>query len=166
MMIYVDADATPAIAKELIIKTANRTQVLAVFVANHFIKLPPSPYLKMVVVSDGFDVADNHIAHHVCMGDLVITSDIPLANDVIERGAKVLTHRGEELTEQNIKPKLNARDFMETLRGTGVLDPKSMGNQKPYGDKDKMAFANGLNRLVKPSCHQESSNKIPNKLSK
>ena len=81
---------------------------------------------------------------------MVITSDIPLANDVLEKGAKVLTARGEEFSKDNIKPRLNVRDFMESLRGTGVLDHKSMGGQKPYSNKDKIAFAGGLNRLVKP----------------
>ncbi len=151
MKIYVDADALPTIAKELIIKTANRKQVMAIFVANSFIKLPPSPYLKNIVVSQGFDVADTFIVDNVQVCDLVITSDIPLANDVLERGAKVLTSRGEEFTLNNIKPKLNARDFMESLRGTNVLDSKNMGGPKPYGDKDKIAFANGLNRLVHPA---------------
>lgn len=151
MIIYIDADAIPTIAKELIIKTANRTQVQAIFVANAYIKLPPSPYLKSVVVAQGFDVADDFIVEHCQAGDLVITSDIPLANDVLEKGAKVLTSRGEEFTTDNIKPKLNARDFMDMMRGTGVLDPSQMGGQKPYGDREKQAFANGLNRLVKPT---------------
>ncbi|STZ64328.1 Uncharacterized BCR, YaiI/YqxD family COG1671 [Moraxella lacunata] len=149
MIIYIDADALPTIAKELIIKTTNRTQVQAIFVANAYIKLPPSPYLKSVVVAQGFDVADTYITDHAQAGDLVITSDIPLANDVLQKGAKVLTARGEEFTIDNIKPKLNARDFVETLRGTGVLDPREMGGQKPYGDREKQAFANGLNRLVR-----------------
>lgn len=152
MNLYIDADALPTIAKELIIKTANRTQVQAIFVANKPIKLPPSPYLHMKVVAQGFDMADNVIVDNVSVGDLVITSDIPLASDVLTKGAKVLTARGEEFTLDNIKPKLNARDFMETLRGTGVLDPTDMGGQKPYGDRDKQAFANGLNRLVRPSA--------------
>lgn len=149
MKIFIDADALPTIAKALLIKTANRTQTTAVFVANHFIKLPPSAYLTAVVVCQGLDMADNYIADNVLAGDLVISSDIPLANDVLEKGAKVLTPRGEEFSLDNIKPKLNARDFMESLRGTNVLDPTSMGGQKPYGDKDKIAFANALNRLVK-----------------
>lgn len=149
MKIYVDADAIPSIAKELIIKTANRTGIMAIFVANRFIKLPPSAYLSNIIVNAGFDVADTYIVDNVEAGDLVITGDIPLASDVLDKGAKVLTARGDEFTLENIKPKLNARDFMESLRGTGVLDPNDMGGQKPYGDKDKIAFANGLNRLVK-----------------
>lgn len=149
MKILIDADAIPNIAKALIIKTANRTQTMAVFVANRMTKLPPSPFLSSVVVGTGFDVADEYIVQAAEAEDLVITSDIPLANDVLNKGAKVLTARGEEYTLQNIKPKLNARDFMDTLRGTGVLDPAQMGGQKPYGNKDKIAFANALNRLVK-----------------
>ena len=149
MKILIDADAIPNIAKALIIKTANRTQTMAVFVANRMTKLPPSPFLSSVVVGTGFDVADEYIVQAAEAEDLVITSDIPLANDVLNKGAKVLTARGEEYTPQNIKPKLNARDFMDTLRGTGVLDPAQMGGQKPYGNKDKIAFANALNRLVK-----------------
>lgn len=150
MNIFVDADAIPQIAKELIIKAACRTQTMAIFVANYAIKLPPSPYLHRIVVTSGFDAADDYIIHHTHKADLVITSDIPLANEVLQRGALVLTARGEQWTPENIKPKLNARDFMESLRGTNVLDAKQMGGQKPYGDKDKIAFANGLNRLIKP----------------
>ncbi len=156
-MIYVDADATPKIAKELIIKTANRTKVTAVFVANAYIKLPPSPFLKSVVVAQGFDEADSYIVDTVKAGDLVITADIPLANAVLEKSAKVLTTHGEELNNQNIKQKLNNRDFMETLRGTGVLNPHEMGGQKPYDDKDKKRFADGLNRLVKAPSAPRSS---------
>lgn len=148
MKILIDADTLPVIAKELIIKTANRTQTMAVFVANRMTKLPPSPFLSYVVVGAGFDVADEYILQTAQPNDLVITSDIPLANDVLEKGAKVLTPRGEEFRKDNIKPRLNARDFMESLRGTGVLDPKSMGGQKPYSNKDKIAFAGGLNRLA------------------
>ncbi len=149
MNIYVDADATPKTAKELIIKTANRTQVMAVFVANAYVKLPPSPFLKAVVVAKGFDVADTYIVDNVTAGDLVITADIPLANDVLKKDAKVLTTHGDELTIHNIKARLNARDFMDMLRGTGVLSPHQMGQQKAYDDKDKKRFADGLNRLIK-----------------
>lgn len=149
MKLYIDADAIPAIAKELIIKTANRTGVQTVFVANSFIKLPPSPYLKSVAVSHGFDVADDYIINNAQQDDLVITGDIPLADSVISKGAKVLTSRGEVLDTNNIKAKLGNRDLMDMMRGTNVLDPTQMGGQKPYDDKDKKRFADGLNRLVK-----------------
>lgn len=148
MTIWVDADACPVIVRELICKTAKRKQVLARFVANQAIQLPKSPYVQMQVVAKGFDVADNHIAQHVQTGDVVITSDIPLANDVLTHGARVLSPRGHEYTFDNIKQALNMRDFMDSMRSTGVLEPQQMGGQKPYGDKDKKAFADGLNRLL------------------
>ena len=148
MHIYIDADALPVIARTLLIRTATRTGIGMSFVANSFIRLPRLPNIHMQVVAQGFDVADAFIVAHVHPGDLVITSDIPLANDVLARSAQVLTPRGEIWTTENIKPKLNARDFIESLRGTNVLDPTSQGGQKPYGDKDKIAFANGLNRLI------------------
>lgn len=148
MKIYIDADSVPVVARQLIIKTANRTQTLAIFVANHYLKLPPSAFIQSVVVSQGFDVADDYISDNAKSDDLVITSDIPLADSVIDKGAKVLTMRGEELTCQNIKQKLASRDFMDMMRGTNVLDMREMGGQKPYDDKDKQRFANALNRLV------------------
>lgn len=148
MIIYVDADALPKIAKEIIIKTANRTKITAIFVANSLIALPPSPYIQCVVVGAGLDMADDHIASLVTNGDLVITSDIPLADSVIQKGAKVLTAHGDTMNSQNIKQKLNARDFMDAMRGTGVLSPKQMSQQKPYNDKDKKRFADGINRLT------------------
>lgn len=155
MIIYVDADATPVIARELLIKTANRTFTPLVFVANHFIKLPPSPYIRLSMVEQGFDVADNHIATLATIGDLVVTGDIPLAHDVLLKGAKAIDNKGNEWTLETIKPKLNARDFMESLRGTGVLTPDNENKQKPYSDKDKIAFANALNRLVKQNPKPE-----------
>lgn len=149
MQIWVDADAVPLIAKDLIIKTAERTQTTAIFVANQPIKLRKSPLLIMTVVPQGFDKADDYIAEHVQAGDLAITSDIPLANDILDKGAHVITPRGEVYNKDNIKQKLNMRDFMDTMRGTGVLELQQMSGQKPYGDRDKKAFADGLNRLVR-----------------
>lgn len=149
MQIWIDADACPVVAKDLIIKTAIRTEILAIFVANQSIKLRKSPWVNMAVVGQGFDVADDYIANNVQAGDLVVTADIPLADAVITNGGKVLTPHGVEYTNNNIKQKLNARDFMDTMRGSGLLDPSEMGGQKPYGDKDKKAFADGLNRLVR-----------------
>ena len=150
MRVWVDADAVPAIAKALLIKTAERTQVETIFVANQAIKLRKSPIIAMHVVPQGFDKADDYIAEHVEPKDLVITNDIPLANDVIEKGGQVLTTHGVVYDVRNIKQKLNMRDFMDTMRGTGVLELGEMSTQKPYGERDKKAFADGLNRLVKP----------------
>ncbi|WP_198336765.1 YaiI/YqxD family protein [Psychrobacter celer] len=149
MQIWVDADSVPSIAKDLIIKTAERTQTAAIFVANQPIKLRRSPLLTMTVVPSGFDKADDYIVEQIQAGDLAITSDIPLANDILDKGALVLTTRGIIYNKENIKQKLNMRDFMDTMRGTGVLEPQEMSVQKPYGERDKKAFADGLNKLVR-----------------
>ena len=141
MQIWVDADSVPLIAKDLIIKTAERTKTMAIFVANQPIKLRKSPLLVMTVVPSGFE--------QIQAGDLAITSDIPLANDILDKGGMVLTTRGVVYDKNNIKQKLNMRDFMDTMRGTGVLELQEMSGQKPYGDRDKKAFADGLNRLVR-----------------
>ena len=149
MQIWIDADSVPLIAKDLIIKTAERTQTRAIFVANQPIKLRKSPLLVMTVVPSGFDKADDYIVEQIQPGDLAITSDIPLANDILDKGGMVLTTRGVVYDKNNIKQKLNMRDFMDTMRGTGVLELQEMSGQKPYGDRDKKAFADGLNKLVR-----------------
>lgn len=149
MKIWIDADACPLVVKDLIVKTVLRTQVPAVFVANQPIKVRKSPLISMVVVSSGFDIADDYIADNIETGDLVITSDIPLANDVLNNGGQVMTPHGIIYDKENIKQKLNGRDFMDMMRGTGVLDLTQMSGQKPYSDRDKKAFADGLNRLVR-----------------
>ena len=149
MQIWVDADSVPLIAKELIIKTAERTQTTAIFVANQPIKLRKSPLLIMTVVPSGVDKADDYIADNIQSGDLAITSDIPLANDILDKGGKVLTSRGIIYDHNNIKQKLNMRDFMDTMRSTGVLEPSQQGGQAPYSDKDKQAFANILNAWIR-----------------
>lgn len=149
MRIWVDADACPKIARELITKTAIRTQTKTTFVANQALHLTPSPFINMKVVAQGFDVADNVIIENCTRGDLIITNDIPLADEGINEGAKVMSFKGMIYTKDNIKQSLNMRDFMDTMRGTGVLNPTEMGGQKPYSDKDKKAFADGLNKLVR-----------------
>lgn len=151
MQIWIDADACPKIAKELICKTAIRTKTTAHFVANQYLTLPKSPSIKMTVVKQGFDVADNYIVEHCQANDIIITNDIPMANDIIsklDKHAKVMNFKGKLYNKENIKQALSMRDFMDTMRGTGMLDPSEMGGQKPYSDKDKKAFADGLNRLV------------------
>ena len=120
MKIWVDADACPVVIKEILFKAANRTKVPMTFVANHYLTIPPSPYLDFLQVGAGFDVADNEIVKRLTKGDLVITSDIPLADEVITKGGLALSPRGEAFTAENIKPKLNMRDFMETMRSSGI----------------------------------------------
>ena len=150
MTIWVDADACPIAARDILVKAANRTQHPCFFVANHFIKLPPSPYLKHIQVEPGFDVADDHIAQQANSGDLVVTSDIPLAAEVIEKGGHVITTRGDIYDKQNIRHKLNMRDFMDTLRASG----EHHGGQQAYGSKEKQQFANALDRYLAKRPHR------------
>lgn len=142
--IWVDADACPVPIKEILFKAAPRTQVLTTFVANHGIKVPPSPWLKRLQVEKGFDIADNEIVQRVNAGDLVVTSDIPLADEVIAKKAEVVTPRGEELTRENIRSRLNIRDFMDTMRASGV----QTSGPPPLSQKERQAFANVLDRYL------------------
>ena len=144
MKIWVDADACPVVIKEILFKAATRTGVMITLIANQFIKTPPSPNIKFVQVGSGFDVADNEIVKRLEAGDLVITSDIPLADEVIEKGAYALSARGELYTKANIKARLNMRDFMESLRSSGV----DTGGPPTLNQTDRKAFANQLDRLL------------------
>lgn len=144
MQIWVDADACPNAIKPILFKAAERCQVQCIFVANVAIALPNSKWLTRKIVPSGFDEADLYIETHVENGDLVITSDIPLASDCIARGALVLTSKGEQYTTENIKQKLIMRDFMDQMRSSGF----DTGGAPPYGDKDKATFANALDRIL------------------
>jgi len=144
MKIWVDADACPVVIKEILFKAAERTGVLVTLVANQAIHIPPSRHIKFLQVSRGFDVADNEIVKHVVEGDLVITGDIPLAADVIEKGALALNPRGELYTADDIKARLTLRDLMDTLRGSGI----DTGGQAPLNQNDRKTFANHLDRLI------------------
>lgn len=125
-------------------KAAERTQTLTLFVANRYTKLPGSPFLQSIVVEKGFDIADHKIAEECQEGDLVITSDIPLADEVVTKKVHALNPRGELYTKENIKQRLNMRDFMDTLRASGMETSKTAA----YSQKDKQAFANQLDRLL------------------
>ncbi len=144
MKIWVDADACPVVIKDMLYRAAKRTEVLIIFVANQFLSIPPSRYLQFVQVSRGFDVADNEIVGRLTAGDLVITGDIPLAAEVIEKGGYALNHRGELYTENNIRESLNMRDFMDTLRSSGI----ETGGQAALNKSDTQAFANHLDRFL------------------
>lgn len=144
MNIWVDADACPVAIKEIIFKAAMREQVVATFVANQYIKTPPSQYIIPLQVHAGFDVADNEIVLRMASGDLVITADIPLADEVITKGGLALSPRGERMTKDNIKSRLNMRDFMETLRSSGV----NTGGPAPLGLADRQRFAGHLDKWL------------------
>ncbi|HEY9030118.1 MAG TPA: YaiI/YqxD family protein [Kangiella sp.] len=144
MKIWVDADACPVVIKDILFRAAERTKTPLTLVANQFIRTPPSPYLKAIQVSSGFDVADDEIVQRAEKGDLVITSDIPLAAEVIEKGCQALSPRGELFTKDNIRGRLNMRDFMDTMRSSGI----HTGGPPPLGQSDRMSFANHLDRIL------------------
>ena len=145
MTVWVDADACPRVIREILFKAAQRVGVRLTLVANHAIQVPPSPLLSMLQVQQGFDVADDLIAQRVEAGDLVITSDIPLAAEVIEKGGGVISPRGEQFTANNIRQRLNMRDFMDTMRSSSV---EVGGGPPPLGPRDKQQFANALDRYL------------------
>ena len=120
MKIWVDADACPRVIKDILFRAAERTRIELILVANQNLPKPPSKYIKTLQVPHGFDVADNEIVNNIDAGDLVITADIPLAAEVIEKGGHALNPRGEMYTTDNIKARLSMRDFMDTLRSSGV----------------------------------------------
>jgi len=144
MKIWVDADACPVVIKEILFRAAERTQTQLTLVANQYITTPKSRFISSIQVSSGFDVADNEIVKRLEPGDLVITGDIPLASDVIDKGSHALNPRGEMYTVDNIRARLNMRDFMETLRASGI----DTGGPAALNQGDRQAFANQLDRFL------------------
>jgi len=144
MKIWVDADACPVVIKEILFRAAERTGVQLTLVANQQINIPRSKNIDFIQVAQGFDVADNEIVKRLLAGDLVITSDIPLAADVIEKGGEALSPRGEHYTSNNIKSRLNMRDFMESLRSSGV----DTGGPPTLNKSDRQSFANHLDKFL------------------
>ena len=144
MKIWVDADACPAVIKEILFRAAERRQVPVTLVANQPIRIPPSRFISMLQVASGFDVADNEIVRRVEAGDLVITADIPLAAEVIGKGAHALNPRGELYSVNNIRERLNMRDFMDTMRASGI----HTGGPPALSQSDRQAFANHLDRFL------------------
>ncbi len=144
MRIWVDADATPKPVKDILFRAAQRQQVTTTLVANQPLSLPNSPYLKSVQVAAGFDIADNYIVQQCQAGDLVITADIPLAAEVVAKGAVAIDPRGEKYSRENIRQRLAMRDFMEEMRSAGQVS----GGPKAFNHQDRQAFANSLDRLL------------------
>jgi uncharacterized protein YaiI (UPF0178 family) len=142
--IWVDADACPAVIKEILFRAAERLQLPLTLVANKPLRTPPSRVIRSIQVASGFDVADDHIVALVQHGDLVITADIPLAAGAIECGAHALSPRGELYTQDNIRERLTMRDFMSQLRESGV----QTGGPAALSLADRQAFANQLDRLL------------------
>ncbi|GKW25887.1 YaiI/YqxD family protein [Pectobacterium polonicum] len=144
MQIWVDADACPNVIKEVLFRAADRTQIPVTLVANQTIKVPPSRFIRTLRVSAGFDVADNEIVRRVETGDLVITADIPLASEVIEKGGIALNPRGERYTPDTIRERLNMRDFMDTMRASGI----QTGGPSTLNQRDRQQFANELDKWL------------------
>ena len=144
MKIWVDADACPVVIKEILFRAAERTGVPVTLVANQSINIPKSRFIKFIQVIQGFDVADNEIVKRLDSGDLVITSDIPLAADAIEKGGMALSPRGELYTANNIKARLNMRDFMESLRSSWV----DTGGPPALSQSDRKSFADHLDKIL------------------
>jgi len=142
--IFVDADACPTVIKDIIIRAAERLKIVTCFVANQPVKIPPSPYLSMIIVESGFDIADDKIADETAIGDLVISEDIPLADRVIEKGGTVITTHGDFLTKENIKSRLSARNLMSELRNAGI----ECGGPAPFSQRDIRTFANQLDTFL------------------
>jgi uncharacterized protein YaiI (UPF0178 family) len=144
MKIWVDADACPAVIKDMLYRVADRVKIAVVLVANRPLRTPPSPFIKSVQVGQGFDVADRHIAEAVQPGDLVVTADIPLAAAVVERDAFALDPRGAFYSRENVRELLDLRNFMETMRSSGLVT----GGPPAFGHADRQAFANRLDRFL------------------
>ena len=144
MNIWVDADACPVAIKEILYRAANRAAIPLTLIANQMLRVPPSPWIKAVQVPSGFDVADQRIVQEAAPGDLVITADIPLAALVVAKGALVIDPRGELIDKGNIQERLSMRNFMESLRSSGV----ETGGPSAHSAADRQAFANQLDRLL------------------
>lgn len=144
MKIWVDADACPVVIKEILFRAAERTGIELTLVANQPLGVPRSRVIKTLQVAAGFDVADDEIVRRVSAGDLVITSDIPLAAEVIEKDGQALSPRGELYSKENIGARLNMRDFLDTMRASGV----DTGGPPAMNQADRQAFANHLDTIL------------------
>ncbi|HEX3526428.1 MAG TPA: YaiI/YqxD family protein [Thermoanaerobaculia bacterium] len=145
MKLWIDADAAPRDVKEIVYRTARRLKLATVLVANQRLSAPlDHPYVSTVRVEGGPDVADKYIAEHAEPGDVAVTADIPLASRLVEKRVTVLDPRGEEYSEENVGERLAVRDFMDDLRGSGVVT----GGPRPYGPKDRQSFAAALDRAL------------------
>ena len=144
MKIWVDADACPVVIKEILFKAAQRTGIETTLVANQAVRIPRSQQIKFLQVAQGYDVADNEIVKRLGKGDLVVTGDIPLAAEVIQKGGHALNPRGELYTTDNIKARLTMRDFMDTLRSSGV----DTGGPAAMSQSDRQTFANQLDKIL------------------
>lgn len=151
MRIWVDADALPKVIRDILFRAAQRTGVDLTLVANQPLQTPAAANIQSRQVSAGYDEADNYIAGLAEEGDLVITADIPLAAEVIENGALALNPRGEMYTRETIRTRLNMRDFMDTMRSSGI----EMSTTPALSQTDRQRFANSLDRWLAKRAARE-----------
>ena len=144
MEIWVDADACPVVIKEILFRAAKRTGIQLTLVANQPVHIPKSPSIRMIQVPSGFDVADNEIVRRCSADDLIVTSDIPLAAEIIDKGAYALSPRGELFSADDIRARLNMRDFLDTLRASGI----DTGGPPALSHSDRQLFASHLDTLL------------------
>jgi uncharacterized protein YaiI (UPF0178 family) len=153
MQIWVDADACPGPIKEIVFRAANRCRVVTTLFANHYVRAPKSPYLRSVQVEQGFDVADQRIVASLNPGDLVITGDIPLAAQVVDKRCAALNPRGTLYTADNVKEHLTRRDFMEELRSSGAVT----GGPAALNKSHIQTFANQLDTYLTRHAGEEEA---------
>lgn len=151
--IWVDADACPKLLRELMMRASDRHHLPMTFVANQSLGIRPSALIRSIQVEHGADRADQEIVARMQAGDLVITQDIPLAAQVIEKGGTALHPRGEIFTTENVRARLHLRDYMDHLRGAGV----QTGGPPPLGERDKKAFADALEKTIVKLKRQQRS---------
>jgi uncharacterized protein YaiI (UPF0178 family) len=142
--IWVDADACPVVIRDILLRAAHRTGLQTTLVSHQPLRIPPSPHVQCLQVVAGLDAADNEIIQRAAAGDLVVTQDIPLAAEVLAKGAHALNPRGERYTPDTIRSRLTLRDFMETMRASGIQS----GGPPPLNQQDRKAFADALDRLL------------------
>jgi uncharacterized protein YaiI (UPF0178 family) len=153
IQVWVDADACPVAIKQILFRAAVRTRVPVTLLANHPLTIPASPYINFVQVQKGFDVADDEIVLRASPGDLVVTSDIPLAAEVVAKGCLALNPRGELYTQDNVRARLNMRDFMATMRDAGV----QTGGAATLSQADRQLFASKLDSLLAKAQRQDKT---------
>jgi uncharacterized protein len=144
LKIWIDADACPKSLKEIVYRASFRLKIPVILVANSYMSVPPGTLVQSIQVDKGADMADSYIVAEVSAEDIVITSDIPLAAFIVEKGALAIDHRGELYTEENVRERLSIRDFMKEIRDSGIVT----GGPAPFGPKDVEHFANSLNKIL------------------
>jgi len=144
MQIWVDADACPAVIRDILFRAADRARMRVTLVANQPVRRAVSPYIHFVQVPAGLNVADARIVEMMEAGDLVVTADVPLAAAVTEKGGVALDPRGTLYTTENVRERLSVRNFLDELRGSGV----NTGGPPSLGQRERQLFANQLDRWL------------------